>query len=194
MRVHSGMIACAALLPLFLPAASPAQEPGPDEIMAAYLAAAAPGEQHEWLAGMAGTFEVETKMWMDPSAEPTVSTSMQSAEMTLGGRYLMDHYHGSFAGMDFEGVGITGYDNTLGKFVSSWIDNMGTGILRSVGELDDEGRLVMVGEFEDPVTGMSAGLKSVTWKTDDGYVSEMYNILPDGSEFRSLELTATRKK
>jgi hypothetical protein len=186
------MIACAALLPLLLPVAVLAQEPEQDEAMAAYIAAAAPGEAHAWLAGMAGKFEVTTKMWMDPSAEPEVSTSTQSAEMALGGRYLIDHYHGSFQGTPFEGIGITAYDNTQGKFVSSWIDSMGTGILYSVGERDDEGRLAMVGEFEDPVSGMTMKLKSVTWMTDDGYATELYNILPDGTKFKSMELTAVR--
>ena len=192
MRAPSSIIACAFLLPLIAPGTAPAQEADAD--MAAYIAAAAPGEQHEWLAGMAGEFDVTTKMWFDPAAEPVESTSRHEAHMGLGGRYLMDHYEGSMLGTAFEGVGITGYDNTLGKFVSSWIDNMGTGILNSVGEMDDEGRLVMVGEFTDPVTGQTAGLKSITWKTDTGYVSELYNILPDGTEYRSMVLTAERKE
>jgi hypothetical protein len=192
MRSRTGLIACAVLLPLFFPVATLAQEPEQDEAMAAYIAAAAPGEEHEWLASMAGEYEVTTKMWMDPSVEPAVSTGSQKSKMALGGRYLMDHYEGSFGGMPFEGVGMTGYDNTLGKFVSSWIDSMGSGILSSVGERDEEGRLVMVGSFEDPASGMMMKLKSVTWVTDDGYMSEMYNILPDGSEFKSMELTAKR--
>lgn len=193
MRVHLGMIACAALLALIVPVTTLAQEPEQDEAMAPYIAAATSGEEHGWLASMAGEFEVTTKMWMDPSAEPTVSTSSQEAEMALGGRYLMDHYQGSIFGMPFEGVGITGYDNTLGKFVSSWIDNMGTGIIHSVGERDEEGRLVMVGEYEDPASGMMMKIKSVTWMTDDGYMAEMYNILPDGSEFKSMEFTGKRR-
>jgi hypothetical protein len=194
MRRWSNALVVSAVLFLTVSAVAvgqePAQEPGQDEAMAPYIAAATPGAEHEWLARMAGEYEVTTKMWMDPSAEPEVNTATAKSEMALGGRYLMDHYEGTFAGMSFQGRGMTGYDNTLHKYVSTWIDNMGTGILSSVGERDDEGRLVMLGEFEDPATGVTMGLKSVTWLTDDGYMMEMFNILPDGTEFRSMELTA----
>lgn len=187
--------AIALLTPLGALGQEPAQEtetPAQDEAMAAYQAAAAPGAEHEWLAGMAGKFEVTTKMWMDPAGEPMESKSTATSKMGLGGRYLMDHYEGDFLGTNFHGMGMTGFDNTRGKFVSAWIDNMGTGILYSVGERDDDGRLVMMGEMEDPTTGMTVGLKSVTWITEDGYMMEMYNILADGTHFKSMELHAKR--
>lgn len=177
------------VLLLGVPAALAAQEEDP---MAAYAAAAAPGAEHEWLAGMAGEHAVTMRMWMEPSAEPAVAHYRARSEMRLGGRYLFDHYEGSFLGMEFEGVGITGYDNTLGRYVSSWIDNLGTGIMHSAGQRDAEGRLVMVGDYVDPASGTTIQIKSVTWLTDEGFMSEMYNIMPDGSEFRSMEFTARR--
>ena len=38
--------------------------------------------------------------------------------------------------MSFTGMAIEGYDNVKKKFVSSWIDNMGTMILNSEGTYD----------------------------------------------------------
>ena len=38
--------------------------------------------------------------------------------------------------MPFEGMGIVGYDNLLKKFVSVWIDNMGTGLMPGTGTYD----------------------------------------------------------
>ncbi len=32
-------------------------------------------------------------------------------------------------GMPFEGMGIDGYDNLAKQYVSTWVDNMGTGIM-----------------------------------------------------------------
>jgi len=183
------------LIPLFLvalPTLAAGQDPA-EEAMAAYIAAAQPGAEHEWLANMAGEFEVTVTSWMDPAAEPSVNTASASSEMSLGGRYLVDRYEGSFEGITFEGHGVTGYDNALDRYVGTWIDNMGTGIMVSEGELDDEGRLVMTGSYTDPVSGEEATVKSVTRLTEDGYVTEMYNLLPDGSSFKSMEITARKK-
>ena len=36
--------------------------------------------------------------------------------------------------MTFKGTGIEGYDNGKKKFVGTWMDNMGTGIMMSEGD------------------------------------------------------------
>lgn len=191
MKRMSNSLAIAAIIAF--PAIAVAQEPT-EEAMAAYVAAAAPGEPHQWLSELAGDYEVTVKSWMDPAApEPMVSTASAHSEMALGGRYLVEVYEGSFGGIAFEGHGVTAYDNTLDRYVSTWIDNMGTGIMVSEGKRDEEGRLVMIGTVVDPVSGDEVKVKSVTTLTGDGSVTEMHNILPDGTSFKSMEIVSKRK-
>ena len=60
--------------------------------------------------------------------------------MILGGRYLEQRYEGTMMGQPFSGIGVTGFDNYKKKFVSTWVDSMGTAIMtmtrhgRQVGE------------------------------------------------------------
>jgi len=54
-------------------------------------------------------------------------------------------------GMPFEGIGINGYDNLKKKFVSTWIDNMGTMIVMSTGTFDPATKtFTYMGEMDNP--------------------------------------------
>ena len=48
----------------------------------------------------------------------------------LDGRYIKVDVAGDMPGMGpFTGFGLTGFDNVSKKFVSTWVDNMGTGMM-----------------------------------------------------------------
>ena len=49
--------------------------------------------------------------------------------MVMDGRYLVEEYDGEMMGQPFKGMGLMAYDNSEQRFVSAWIDNMGTGIM-----------------------------------------------------------------
>ena len=56
--------------------------------------------------------------------------------MDVTGKMQMPGEDGKMKDMQFKGMGVEGYDNVKKKFVSSWIDNMGTGIQFSEGTYD----------------------------------------------------------
>ena len=45
------------------------------------------------------------------------------------GKFKMPGADGKMKDMNFKGISLDGYDNVKQKFVSTWIDNMGTGIM-----------------------------------------------------------------
>ena len=55
----------------------------------------------------------------------------------MGGRYQEGTYSGDMFGMPFEGRGMVAYDNATEEFVSTWIDNMGTGMMVTKGKYDE---------------------------------------------------------
>jgi len=93
----------------------------------AMMKAATPGEHHKALGRYVGDWTFTNTMWMDPSQPPMKSNGTVHAEWMLGNRYLSSTFRGSFGGQPFEGHATDGYDNVAGKYVSSWVDNMGTG-------------------------------------------------------------------
>ena len=152
-----------------------AGDPSPDEMMKAYLEAAKPGAPHERLAEKAGTWHCTMRSWMDPAGEPMVSHGTEEARMILGGRYLETAYSGEMMGMPFEGRGVMGYDNGKQKYVGTWYDSMGTGIMSYEGDYDaTQDALVCHGEYVDPVTGQTQHTKLVTRELGpDRHVFEM---------------------
>jgi hypothetical protein len=190
-----------ALLALAVPvlAQEKPQEPGAPAMggpeMEAMMKAMMPGEEHKHLARLAGDWTFANKMWMAPGQPPSESGGTMHGEMILGGRYVQTEWKGTIMGMPFEGHGVDGYDNLAKKYVSSWIDNMGTGIMMSTGSCEDGGKkCTSTGEMMDPMTGKSATMRSViTWMSDSSFKMEMYGNGPDGSEMKMMELEVKRK-
>ena len=165
------------------------------QALAAYLVGANPGDEHERLASLEGSWTINGRFWSEPGAEPIVTTHSSIMRMALGGRYLIEELEGDLWGEEFRGIGITAFDNIEKKYITTWIDNLSTGILVLSGRYDPQrDAIVMTGEYTDPVTKRTRQLKSVERLTEDGSrVYEHWEVGPDGDEFKVMELTYRRK-
>jgi hypothetical protein len=154
-----------------------------------------PGDMHKMLATGDGDWKYEMTMWMAPGADPMKSNGTCSNRMILGGRYQETTYKGDFMGMPFEGISVTGYDNTKKAFHSSWIDNMGTGIMHSEGKLDPASNaIVLTGKSMDPTTGKETTTKTSMKMIDkDNHLMEMF-MVDNGQETKTMELKLSRVK
>lgn len=152
-----------------------------------------PGEVHKMLAADDGTWNEDITMWMDP-AKPTKSTATAENKMILGGRYQQSTHTGSFNGMPFEGMSLLGYDNAKKVFMSSWIDNMGTGIMNMEGKWDPATKTInFTGKSFDPITGKDMTVREVFTLVDKNTQKmEMY-MTNDGKESKTMEIKLTRK-
>ncbi len=161
--------------------------------MAAWQKVATPGEHHEHLARLAGTWTAKSKMLMQPDAPPAESTGTATNEMIMGGRFLRVNYEGEFMGQPFQGFGLDGFDNVLQKHTGIWLDNMGTMVMSFIGECSDGGKvLTTMSEFVNPM-GEKEKMKGVTTVVSDNeFKYEAYN-LTDAGEFRSMEIIHTRR-
>jgi hypothetical protein len=164
--------------------------------MEAMAKAGSPGEQHKHLARMAGDWTYTSKAWMAPGQPPVDSNGTMHADLLLGGRYVEHHWKGDFMGMPFEGRGTEGYDNMSKQYISSWIDNMSTGIMMSTGSCDAAGNVcTLTGDSMDPMSGQKMTMKTViTWNGNDSFKNEMFVKDPSGNEMKMMEIVATRKK
>ena len=111
--------------------------------MQACITAGTPGAMHEFLARGAGKWQGKNSMWMYPGAQPMTSECTSTVTPVMDGRYVRVEIAGEMPGMGpFTGFGIYGFDNVSQKFVSSWIDNMSTGIMNGTGELSPDGKVL----------------------------------------------------
>ncbi len=154
-----------------------------------------PGKYHDMMANAVGEWKTVTKWWMDPSAEPMVSEGTAVNEMIMGGRYLKSTHSGTMMGQSFEGIMIEGYDNTKKEFVSTWIDNMGTGIMFSTGKYDEPSHsITFEGSMVDPMTGSDVKYKQTVKIIDQNkHIMEMFDV-SKGTEIKMMEIEFTRKQ
>lgn len=153
-----------------------------------------PGSMQQVLARSNGEWTADMTFWMTPDAPPEKMTAAMTNRMILGGRYQESTHTGNMMGMPFEGIGTTGYDNLRKVFVSTWIDNMGTGIIYMEGTWDEATKTItMKGKQTDPQTGKQTDIRQVLKIVDDRtQVLEMY-YPHNGKEFKGMEITYKRK-
>lgn len=185
------------------PAAGKSSAEEQKAMMEAWAKLAAVNENHKLLEGMVGTWKFHIKMWMDPSAPPQESDGTEVVTALMGGRYVESHTTGTMEmpGADgkpvstpFIGMGITGYDNMKKKFVSSWMDNMGTGILMSEGTYDAATKtFTYTSEMDDVMApGTKIPIREVVKVLNPGsHVFEWYETR-GGKEMRTMEITYMR--
>jgi len=170
-----------------------AQEGGAPD-MAAYMAAATPGEHHATLAKLAGNWNVTSTMWMDPAAPPMESTGTAVKTMLMDGRYLQEEYSSNFMGMPFNGMGITGYDNVTEQFTGVWFDNMSTMVMGFTGSFDAENNaIVCSADYMDAVSKEMTSTRMVTTLvSEDEHLFEYFSPGPDGGEVKSMVMVYKR--
>ena len=176
--------------------APPAPTAQQKEMMEKMVKAGTPGPQHQMLAKMAGEWNATVKYQMDPSQPWQEEHSTSTITNLMDGRYSQEVTSGTMMGQPFSGMGITGYDNVTGKFVSTWIDNMGTGILTSTGTADASGKVIQwIGSMSDPLTGKPTKERMVTtFVDDDHHTFEMYSVPPGAKkEMKTMVIEYSRK-
>jgi hypothetical protein len=169
--------------------------PNMEEMMAVYAKYAEPGEFHKHLQPLVGSWNASVKWWMAPGAPANEAKSTEEVKWILDGRFLQQEVRGEMMGKPFMGLGLIGYDNYKKKYVGAWIDSMSTMIWNSQGTCDATGKVItLAGEFDDPATGKKKKARGVTRIIDDNnHIMEWYESGPDGKEFKSMEITYTRK-
>lgn len=153
-----------------------------------------PGETHKMMAAEEGSWNNEMTFWMGEGGEATKATSTAEIKMILGGRYQEANYKGDMMGMPFEGRATIAYDNNTKEIVSTWIDNMGTGMMVMHGTYDDATKTIKsLGTMVDPMTGKERKVREVYTIVDDNTRKmEMFETLEGGEEYKSMEILMKR--
>jgi hypothetical protein len=182
--------------------ATTAASPNEAEMMKQMMELAKLNDNHKLLADFAGSWSTSVKM-MEPGKEPTVSKGSVTYKSIMNGRYVIGDHTGSMKmpGTDgkmkdftFKGMSTDGYDNVKQKFASSWMDNMGTGIMTMEGTYDPATKtFTYTGEME-MVPGMKTPVRSVVKVTDKNHRTFEWYENRGGQEMKTLEIDYTRKK
>lgn len=162
----------------------------------AWMEYATPGEAHKMMAAENGMWEEELTSWMAAGAEPMKAKMNAEYKTILGGRYQESVHKGDFMGSPFEGKSTLAYDNATEMYTSTWIDNMGTGLMVMKGKYDAATKTMsMEGDGVDPVTKKTKKMREVITIVDDNTRKmEMFDTGYDGKEFKCMEIMMKKKK
>src|SRR5690606_4069409 len=146
----------------------------------AWQAYMTPGDMHKMMADEEGKWNCDMTFWMGPDAPAEKQTAGCEVEMILGGRYQKSTYSGDMIGMPLEGIATLAYDNNTNEFTSTWIDNMGTGMMVLKGKYDSNTHTTtMNGSAVDPMT------------KQEKQVRETYEIVDENT--RKMQMFETPK-
>jgi hypothetical protein len=198
MRLMIVPLTCLALFVLASPVMAKdkkqSKQMDPQAMMEMYQKLATPGEPHKLFASVAGSWTTTSKEWMEPGKPPTESTGTAEMKMLLDGRFLYQEFTGNMMGQPFSGVGIDAYDNMTKKYVTAWMDTMGTGIFMMEGTASADGKTITLrGSHSEPGGGKMT--HRAVWKIVDNNTQtfDMYGTHHGGKEMKVLEITYTRK-
>jgi hypothetical protein len=183
--------------------APPGGQPNPQEMMKQMMDMSKLNENHKMLSEMNGNWNYTIKMWMnpDPNAKPQESKGTASRKSIMGGRYFtmdvtgklqMPGQDGKMKDMQFKGMAVEGYDNVKKKFVSSWIDNMGTGIQYSDGTYDPASNTFTFTSEIEMMPGMKTPVREVLKMTDKDHMMLEWYENRGGQEKKTMEIAYTR--
>jgi hypothetical protein len=155
---------------------------------------AMPGEPHKLFATLAGSWTTTSKEWMEPGKPPTESTGTAEIKMLLDGRFLYQEYNSQMMGQPFSGIGIDAYDNMTKKYVTAWLDSMGTGIFIMEGTASADGKTITL-KGSHPEPGGGKMTHRAVWKIVDNnnQTFDMYGAHHGGKETKMMEIVYTRK-
>lgn len=166
------------------------KKPDPKELEKAFEAFAKPGKEHAQLRRLVGRWDCEIKNYYPDPTKPSTSKGSATFRALLGGRYVQQQMRSSFDGKPFQGIGLSGYDNALKKYVGAWIDDMGTGIMTTSGTYDVKTQtFTETGESSSPAGTMKFKMVS-KYLTKDKFTFTMYMIAE--GEQKMMEITYTR--
>ena len=158
-------------------------------------------ENHKMLAELNGNWTYTVKFTPGPGMSPQESKGTAVRKSLMDGRFIsmdvtgkmqMPGPDGKPKEMDFKGHGLEGYDNAKKKFVGTWVDSMGTGIMTSMGDWDPAAKMfTFTGEYE-AMPGMKEQFRETLKVPDKNHMQfEMFEN-QGGQESKVMEINYTR--
>jgi hypothetical protein len=184
-------------------AASPAGQMNDAEMMKQMMALSKLNENHKLLAQLAGTWKYDVKMWMAPDAPPMLSKGTAVRKPIMDGRYFVLNVTGNMKtpaedgkmkNFEFKGMSIEGYDNVQKKFIGTWCDNMGTGVMLSTGTYDPATKSFTYNSEMEMMPGMKTKAREVLKVVDANHHNLEWYEDRGGQEVKTMEINYTRQK
>lgn len=160
-----------------------------DEMMKAWKASIQPVEEHELMSKMAGEWVSSNAVWVTPDAPVQKTTGYAVKKMIIGDRYLTEEIKSESMGLPMEGRAVMAFDRNQNKFIYTWIDNFGTGIMVFEGESTGENQITLQTDYLEPMSGKNqVHIMVLTVENEKSHKMEYYLQAEDGKKVKTMEV------
>jgi hypothetical protein len=153
-----------------------------------------PGPEHQQIAKTVGTWDVDCSFWKGSNEAPIQSKGEIVYVPLFDGRFTQGTFTGMMMGQKFIGHSLMGYNRASKQYLSTWYDNMGTGITSLTGSSADNGKTITYsGEMTCPMNGKVQLRHVENHQSDASFTVTSYQI-KDGKEQKTMELVHARRQ
>jgi hypothetical protein len=152
-----------------------------------------PGPMHQKFNEWSGHWQERIKSWIKEGGKPAEYQLMCDCRPIMDGRFLLTEVRGVVNGMPYEGQEILGWDNARKIYVSSWIDNQGTGIMNMEGSFDEASNTITFrGSVSSPSSPEPVKVR-VVWKIKSpSQIEKEFYVEREGKESKTMEVNMMR--
>jgi hypothetical protein len=152
-----------------------------------------PAPEHHKLAELVGVWDA-TIDYMGQDGKPAQSKGTCIRKQPMGSFWLVDKFQAEMMGMQFSGLGTTGYDPAKKKYVGTWIDSLAPSIMVTEGGFDKTGKILTMSGMAPGFDGKPVMNRTVTTiKDKNTHLFQMFAPGPDGKEMTMLTMTYKRR-
>lgn len=175
------------------------------EMLARMQKATSPGQAHQRLNALAGSWKTVDRIWMGgPDSTPIECPGTAQVRWVLDGRFLLEEKQyslplpapdGGVREVNVSGLGLLGYENFRNQYVATWCDSVNTHLVVLRGQFDPAGRkLTLYGEMDEPTSHVVGRMIKLVTRivSKDKLVTEIYD-LHAGEDSKLVEITYERQ-
>lgn len=166
-------------------------------LVAGSARADAPDENHGCLEAFVGSWKIRVKSWPGPDTPAQEGDGTAEIRWVLGGRFIEQRQSSRLMGKPTSGIGYVGFDVARRRYVSIWLDDLGTSILQTTGAPDPAHKTIKTrGAIDDAATGEPLKFEeAMTPVSSDEFTYEAWTSPPGVQQPRRvMEIVYTRRK
>jgi len=149
---------------------------------------------HDRLTAMAGTWDVEMTLWLQPGAPAMATKGTSTIRTILNGRFIEERIEGVLNGVPFTTLAWTGFNTSTRKYEATRIATTNTARIAETGEYDAKtNRFELKADY--PLAGDTWHQRTVIEPTSaDAMIATSYLSFGNVPEWKAVEIKYTRRR
>lgn len=168
----------------------PEAPPAGNEMHDAWMKMGQPGEHHEWMKFLVGTWKGAVKYWEPGSTTPMEFEGKMVSTWILNNRYIRSKWSSEMQGQPFNGEATLAYNNGAKRVESTWIDSASTAMAFDTGPREGD-TIKLTGKLHSPMGAFDTRSETTKISNDEYKMTSWWNI-PGMGEMKVMELHYTR--